>query len=192
MIKPCLFTAGLCLLVGSALFVANGQDNKPDPLQPLLFLEGIWHGQGKGRCRPYDFPTGRKDASATRVGAVSGVEEVTSPKREDAGGQTVLERKTRQKLQRPRLWKVLLHNDDYTTMEFVVLILMSIFHHNENDAMAIMLHVHRHGIGVAGVYTREIAETKVAEVTKAAEEAEFPLLCTMEPDDSPQEGDESP
>jgi ATP-dependent Clp protease adaptor protein ClpS len=92
----------------------------------------------------------------------------------------VLER-TERKLARPRLWKVLLHNDDYTTMEFVVAILRAIFHLSEGDATAIMLHIHQRGVGVAGIYTKEIAETKVSEVTRAAEEAEFPLLCTMEP-----------
>lgn len=108
-------------------------------------------------------------------------------------GQLVVERRTKTRLTKPRLWKVLLHNDDFTTMEFVVAILQEIFHHNEADATAIMLHVHRHGIGVAGIYPREIAETKVAEVLHAAEAAEYPLLCTMEPDDDPpddRDGDE--
>src|SRR5262245_22804354 len=100
------------------------------------------------------------------------------------GGDAAIapETATRPKLARPRLYKVLLHNDDYTTKEFVVAILESIFHHDETTATAIMMHVHHHGIGVAGVYTHEVAETKVAEVTRSAEEAEFPLLCTMEPE----------
>ena len=91
--------------------------------------------------------------------------------------------KTQKKLARPRLWKVLLHNDDYTTKEFVVEILRAIFGHDEVSATAIMMHVHNNGIGVAGIYTYEIAETKVSEVMRAAEEAEFPLLCTMEPEE---------
>ncbi|MBI4509907.1 MAG: ATP-dependent Clp protease adaptor ClpS [Deltaproteobacteria bacterium] len=91
------------------------------------------------------------------------------------------------KLQRPRLYRVLLHNDDYTTREFVVWILKVVFHKSEAEATAIMWHVHRTGNGRAGAYTREVAETKVAEVTQAAEKAEFPLLCTMEPEDT---GDE--
>lgn len=109
----------------------------------------------------------------------------TKRDRDDGGGLVVTEResKTKQRLERPKLFKVLLHNDDYTTREFVVQLLMVIFHHNENDATAIMLHVHHNGIGVAGVYTHEIAETKVAEVMHAAQEAEYPLLCTMEPAD---------
>ncbi len=80
----------------------------------------------------------------------------------------------------PRLYKILLHNDDYTTMEFVVFILTSIFHKSVNDATEIMLNVHHTGIGVAGVYTREICEMKMEQVRSLAEENEFPLRCTME------------
>lgn len=90
--------------------------------------------------------------------------------------------RTKPKLQRPPLYKVLLHNDDFTTMEFVVDILLSIFYHTEPQAVAIMLHVHRNGVGVAGVFTHEIAETKQAKVTEAAREAGYPLLCTIEPE----------
>lgn len=99
----------------------------------------------------------------------------------------VPKQKTEKRLQRPQLYKVILHNDDFTTMEFVVMILQSIFHRSEADSTAIMLHIHRNGMGVAGIYTKEIAETKVSETLQAAEEAEYPLLCTMEPDDTPQE-----
>lgn len=99
----------------------------------------------------------------------------------------VTQQKTEKKLKKPKLYKVILHNDDFTTMEFVVMILQAIFHRNEADATAIMLHIHRHGMGVAGVYTKEIAETKVSETMEAAEEAEYPLLCSMEPDDAPTE-----
>jgi len=107
----------------------------------------------------------------------------TKKKRQEDGG-VELEEKVERKLTRPRLYKVLLHNDDYTSMEFVVALLIHVFHHNETDAQAIMLHVHRHGVGVAGVFTYEIAETKVAQVRELAENADFPLLCTMEPDES--------
>ena len=105
------------------------------------------------------------------------------PSRPDRDGVVVTEPEQKTRLARPRLYKVLLHNDDYTTMEFVVEILRTIFRRSENEATAIMLHIHRHGIGIAGVYTFEIAETKVAEVTQAAAENEHPLLCTMEPDE---------
>ena len=101
-------------------------------------------------------------------------------------GDVAVEQKTQKKLQRPRLYKVLFHNDDYTTMEFVVALLMGIFHHSESEATAIMLNVHRNGIGVAGIYPFSVAEAKVSEAMKAAEDEEFPLLVTMEPDEGPE------
>jgi ATP-dependent Clp protease adaptor protein ClpS len=82
----------------------------------------------------------------------------------------------------PRRYKVLLHNDDYTTMEFVVDVLMRFFRKSATEATRIMLQVHTLGVGVAGTYTREVAETKVAQVTDAAREEGFPLLLTMEPE----------
>ena len=88
--------------------------------------------------------------------------------------------KPKPKLKKPKLYKVLLHNDDYTTMEFVVFVLMGVFHRDETDAVQIMLHVHRNGIGVAGVYTREVAETRIAEVEALARQHEYPLRCSME------------
>jgi len=91
--------------------------------------------------------------------------------------------KTKKKLEKPRLYKVLLHNDDYTTMEFVVAILREVFHHNEVDATRIMLHVHQNGMGVAGVYTFEVAETRVSKALALAKDAQFPLMCTMEPEE---------
>jgi ATP-dependent Clp protease adaptor protein ClpS len=88
--------------------------------------------------------------------------------------------RTEKKLKKPSMYKVLLHNDDYTTMEFVVFVLQSIFHHDETKAVQIMLHVHKSGIGVAGVYTREIAETRVSQVEELAREHEYPLRCSLE------------
>jgi ATP-dependent Clp protease adaptor protein ClpS len=86
------------------------------------------------------------------------------------------------RLKKPPLYKVLLHNDDYTSMEFVVFILRTIFQRSELDSVRIMLHVHNQGVGIAGVYTYEIAEAKIARVTALAREREFPLLCSLEPD----------
>ena len=85
-----------------------------------------------------------------------------------------------EKVATPRMYKVLLHNDDYTTMEFVVEVLESVFHHSHAAALQIMLHIHRKGIGVAGIYTYEMAETQVAVVEALARNHEFPLKCTME------------
>src|SRR5688572_3929331 len=97
-------------------------------------------------------------------------------------GDTAVEEKTEQKLDKPKLYKVLLHNDDYTTMEFVVMVLISIFHHSEPDAVQIMLHVHQNGVGVAGVFSYEIAETKAAKVTDMARQHEYPLRSSIEPE----------
>lgn len=80
----------------------------------------------------------------------------------------------------PRRYRVLLHNDDYTSMEFVVEILISIFYKNPQQAIAIMLNVHNKGRGVCGVYTAEVAETKVALVHDRARKAGYPLRCSME------------
>ena len=86
------------------------------------------------------------------------------------------------KLQRPRLYKVVLLNDDYTPMEFVVVVLERFFHKNREDATRIMLHVHQRGIRICGIYTCEIAETKVRQVMAFSNEHRHPLQCTMEPE----------
>jgi ATP-dependent Clp protease adaptor protein ClpS len=87
---------------------------------------------------------------------------------------------SREKTKEPPLYKVLLHNDDYTTMEFVVWVLESVFNMAEEQAIQVMLNVHLRGLGVAGIYTYEIAETKVDKTTSLAREHEYPLLVTME------------
>ena len=83
------------------------------------------------------------------------------------------------------MWRVLLHNDDYTTQEFVVYILETVFNKPQTEAFAIMMRVHQSGLGIAGIYTRDVAETKVKAARQLAEQNEFPLLVTMEPE--PQE-----
>lgn len=100
-----------------------------------------------------------------------------------AGIVTRTRTKTARKLKEPPLHRVLLHNDDYTTREFVVDILRSIFHRPEPEAVQIMLHVHQNGIGVAGTYTFEVAEMKVRQVEDLARTREFPLMLSIEPED---------
>jgi ATP-dependent Clp protease adaptor protein ClpS len=108
-------------------------------------------------------------------------------RRVGGGGQgahegTVVERRTKEqvKTRKPAMYKCILLNDDYTPMEFVVEILKSVFHRTQADATRIMLHVHQNGMGVAGIFPYEIAETKIRTVEELAKENQFPLKCVME------------
>lgn len=101
---------------------------------------------------------------------------IDSEEAEDTG----LMLKTRPKTKKPAMYKVLLLNDDYTPMEFVVHVVEKFFNKNRQEATDIMLHVHRRGVGICGVFTYEIAETKVAQVMDFARANEQPLQCTME------------
>jgi ATP-dependent Clp protease adaptor protein ClpS len=100
--------------------------------------------------------------------------------RGDDEGKTGLITKTRPKTKKPSLYKVLLLNDDYTPMEFVVHVLERFFNKGREDATRIMLHVHHKGVGICGVYTYEVAETKVAQVMDFSRQHQHPLQCTME------------
>ena len=99
---------------------------------------------------------------------------------EDGEGRTGLVTKTRPKTKKPSLYKVLLLNDDYTPMEFVIHILEKYFSKSPEEATRIMLHVHQKGVGVCGVFTYEVAETKVTQVMDVARQNGHPLQCTME------------
>ena len=88
--------------------------------------------------------------------------------------------KTRPRTKKPAMYKVLMLNDDYTPMEFVVHVLERFFQKNREEATRIMLHVHRRGVGVCGVYTYEVAETKVTQVMDLARQNQHPLQCTIE------------
>jgi ATP-dependent Clp protease adaptor protein ClpS len=101
-----------------------------------------------------------------------------NPREDQESGLTVQEAKP--KLKRPPLYKVLLINDDFTPMEFVVQVLEMFFRMSREKATQIMLHVHTRGVGVCGVYTRDIAETKVSQVNDYSRNHQHPLLCTME------------
>ncbi|HZW88831.1 MAG TPA: ATP-dependent Clp protease adaptor ClpS [Myxococcaceae bacterium] len=105
------------------------------------------------------------------------------PEKEAPDSGVVTETQSERKLKRPQLYKVLFHNDNYTTRDFVVAVLREVFHKSESDAVAIMLHVHNSGIGVAGVYTYDVARTKIEVVEALAREHEFPLRLTMEPEE---------
>ena len=101
----------------------------------------------------------------------------------DLDDNVITETKREERVKRPRMYAVIVHNDNYTTREFVVDVLRAVFHHSESEAMRIMLHVHYNGTGVAGVFTREVAETKVRTVERLAAEREYPLRLTMEPEE---------
>ena len=105
-----------------------------------------------------------------------------TPKTQPEGG-TGLATKTKgkPKLHQPSMWKVVLHNDDYTTMDFVVAVLMAIYGKSDDEAFQIMLNIHHKGIGMCGVFTQEIAETKIAQTHDHARNSGFPLMCSMEP-----------
>lgn len=109
---------------------------------------------------------------------------MADPDRDDDGDGTGagLLTKTKPKTKKPSMYKVLLLNDDYTPMEFVVFILENIFNKGQEDAVTIMLHVHQKGVGVCGVYPYEIAETKVTQVMELARREQHPLQCTLEKD----------
>lgn len=96
------------------------------------------------------------------------------------GGQTGIATETKKKVKKPPRFKVLLHNDDYTTMEFVVMVLMAVFRKSEDDAFTIMMAVHNAGVGVAGVYPFEIAEAKANQAMELARANDYPFLCTVE------------
>jgi ATP-dependent Clp protease adaptor protein ClpS len=116
---------------------------------------------------------------AALPGRQDGEDDVRPPEHEREEDVAVAERP---KSRKPRLYRVLLHNDDFTTMEFVVEVLVRHFDKTPTEATRVMLQVHHLGAGVAGVYTRDEAETRIDAVTAEAESAGFPLLVTMEPE----------
>lgn len=102
--------------------------------------------------------------------------------KEGRGGGTGTATLTRTKTKKPSMYKVLLLNDDYTPMEFVIYVLQRFFSKSAEDATKVMLHVHQNGVGICGVFTYEVAETKVTQVMDLAQQHDHPLQCTMEKD----------
>ena len=120
------------------------------------------------RLAPTPVHAGPKEDDGNKDGAGKG------------GTETGTITKTRTKTKRPNLYRVLLLNDDYTPMEFVVLVLQDVFNKTREEAMRIMLHVHQKGVGECGVYPYEVAETKVTRVMDTARKNQHPLQCVME------------
>lgn len=102
--------------------------------------------------------------------------------RRGSGPVTIASPKSRQRVKRPQMFRVSLHNDDYTSMDFVVEVLKTIFRKSAQEAVKIMLNVHHQGVGMCGVYPSQVAETKVAAVHERARREGFPLKCSMEPE----------
>ncbi len=132
-----------------------------------------------------DTPWAAKMDTAHQMGSIKSGLLVMSdddPGRDDGEGdaRTGIVTKTRPKTKKPSLYKVLLLNDDYTPMEFVVYVLERFFNKGAEEATQIMLHVHNKGVGICGVYTYEVAETKVTQVMSFARQHQHPLQCTME------------
>lgn len=100
------------------------------------------------------------------------------PEFPDHDSEVITESET--KLEKPKLFKVLLHNDDFTTMDFVVFVLQYVFNRTDADAISIMLKVHNEGMGIAGIYSYEVASMKSEKAMNLAKASEFPLLCTVE------------
>jgi ATP-dependent Clp protease adaptor protein ClpS len=118
-------------------------------------------------------------ADRTASGLITAAGKDNPPEGDDESKSGIVT-KPKPKTKKPSLYKVLLLNDDYTPMDFVVLVLERFFNKNREDATRIMLHVHQKGVGICGVYTYEIAETKVARVMNFARQNQHPLQCTME------------
>jgi len=124
---------------------------------------------------------GSRERARELKGVTTGMSGPDRP-RDDRNPATGVVIKTRPKTKKPAMYKVLMLNDDYTPMEFVVEVLERFFGKSHQDAMRIMLHVHQRGVGVCGVFTYEVAETKVTQVMDMARQHQHPLQCTIEKD----------
>ena len=121
-------------------------------------------------------------ASSANKRAMRPIKMQSDSDKEGRSGGTGTATLTRTKTKKPSMYKVLLLNDDYTPMEFVIYVLQRFFSKSAEDATKVMLHVHQNGVGICGVFTYEVAETKVTQVMDLAQQHDHPLQCTMEKD----------
>jgi ATP-dependent Clp protease adaptor protein ClpS len=150
-----------------------------------LFIGPTWKGP-KDETDVPELISIKSQQASTRTGQRlpgAPLRAAKEPKKGGDGGPgsgTALITRTRQQTRRPNMYRVLLLNDDYTTQEFVVIVLRKYFNKSVEEATRIMLHVHNHGVGECGVYTYEVAETKVTQVMDFARKHQHPLQCIME------------
>jgi ATP-dependent Clp protease adaptor protein ClpS len=130
--------------------------------------------------RPHGHRNNEYSAGDGSPVAMAGDDRNKTPPKRNGGAGTGLATRTRTKTKKPELYRVLLLNDDFTPMEFVIHVLERFFNKNREAATMIMLHVHNHGVGECGVFTYEIAETKVTQVMDFARKHQHPLQCVME------------
>lgn len=148
------------------------------PLMPIRFRKGEGFGISSMREMIREH---KKLRMAALIRLAGNSDTPNGPRRDDGDdSKTGIVTKTRPKTKKPSLYKVLLLNDDFTPMEFVVLVLQRFFNKGQEDATRIMLHVHHKGVGICGVYTYEVAETKVTQVMDFSRQHGHPLQCTME------------
>jgi ATP-dependent Clp protease adaptor protein ClpS len=142
----------------------------------MLFLRSAtdWRLEGERLGGPKEPPGGPPQQPPSRRDGGEGNDDNKD------GGRTGALTLTRTRTKKPSMYKVLMLNDDYTPMEFVVDVLQNIFQKNREEATEIMLHVHQKGVGVCGVYTYEVAETKVTQTVDYARKNQHPLPCTLE------------
>jgi ATP-dependent Clp protease adaptor protein ClpS len=137
-----------------------------------------WLFSPRAVVRPASAAVQASASQLLRIAPIAAREPRKAP--DGPGSGTAVITRTRTQTKRPSMYRVLLLNDDYTPMEFVILVLQSYFNKNPEEATQIMLHVHHHGVGECGVFTYEIAETKVAQVMDHARKNQHPLQCIME------------
>ena len=165
------------------MFARRGLNRRPSEAEPPKRRRGAGTLPGNGRSRTMSEDDGQWRAAVPLGATPPGDGGRGNDGRTDGGGEgpnTGVVVKARPKTRKPAMYKVLMLNDDYTPMEFVVHVLERFFQKSREEATRIMLHVHRRGVGVCGVFTYEVAETKVTQVMDLARQNQHPLQCTIE------------